>query len=421
MSTPPSPDVHVVGAGPAGLMAAEQAASKGARVHLYDGMPSVGRKFLLAGIGGLNLTHSEAPERFDARYGARRVELARLLARFDATAVRAWARGLGVETFVGSSGRVFPHGMKASPLLRAWLARLHGLGVALHTRHRWQGWDASGALCFDTPGGARRIRAPVCVLALGGGSWARLGSNGAWVERLRAHGVPVAPLRPANCGFDTGWSAHFSARFAGHAVKPVIARWVAGGSDSRAGETETESEGVKGELMVSRTGIEGGPVYALSSRLRDSIERQGVALLRLDLAPGRSRERLCEALARPRGRRSRSEYLRRRVGLAGVKAGLLREVLSADSFAEPDLLAGAIKNLPLRLLAPRPIDEAISSAGGVPFEALDAGLMLRALPGVYCAGEMLDWEAPTGGYLLTACLASGWVAGRAAAEAPGAG
>ena len=387
-------------------MAAEAASNAGARVDVYDAMPSAGRKFLMAGKGGLNLTHSEPPGSFLSRYGARRACLEPLLAGFGPEALRAWARGLGVNTFVGSSGRVFPSGMKAAPLLRAWLHRLRAAGVTFHMRHRWCGWEEDGALRFSTPQGVRAVRADALVLALGGGSWARLGSTGAWVPLLAARGVRVEPLRPANCGFDVGWSEHFRARYAGHPVKAVaLAHRGPDGAECRQ----------QGEFMITATGVEGGLIYALSARLRDEIEAAGVALLRLDLAPGRDLARLVQELSRGRGSSSMANHLRRRAGIEGVKAGLLRELLPAEDFADPAHLAAAIKALPLRLIAPRPLDEAISSAGGVAFEALDERLMAQALPGVFCAGEMLDWEAPTGGYLLTACFASGRAAGAGAA------
>lgn len=411
MRADPDRSVAIIGGGPAGLMAAEAASSAGVRVDVYDAMPSVGRKFLMAGKGGLNLTHAEPIEPFLSRYGARRARLEPLLAGFGPEALRAWARGLGVETFVGSSGRVFPSGMKAAPLLRAWLHRLRSAGVRFHMRHRWCGWgrDAGGdgALRMATPQGEQSVRADAIVLALGGGSWARLGSTGAWVPLLAARDVAVAPLRPANCGFDIGWSQHFRARYAGHPVKSVTL--------AHAGP-----EGVQlrqqGEFMITATGVEGGLIYALSARLRDEIEAAGTALLHLDLAPGREPARLGQELSRDRGSSSMANHLRRRAGIEGVKAGLLRELLPAGDFADPMRLAAAIKALPLRLVASRPLDEAISSAGGVVFEELDERLMIRALPGVFCAGEMLDWEAPTGGYLLTACFASGRAAGAGVAS-----
>ena len=386
-------------------MAAESAIAGGARVDLYDAMASVGRKFLLAGKGGLNLTHSEPPEPFLARYGPRRAQIEPLLAAFGPDALRAWARGLGVETFVGTSGRVFPSDLKAAPLLRAWVRRLRRAGVTFHVHHRWCGWDEHGALCFAAPQGERSVHADAVVLALGGGSWPLLGSDGAWVPLLAGRGVRIEPLRPANCGFDVGWSEHFRTRFAGHPVKPVVV-------------AVTNAEGIEsrrqGEFVVTETGIEGGVIYAVSACLRDEIMATGVAVIRLDLAPDRDLPRLIEDLSRPRGSRSMASHLQRRAGIEGVKAGLLREVVSKQDFADPPRLGATIKALPLRLVAPRPLDEAISTAGGIAFEALDERLMIRALPGVFCAGEMLDWEAPTGGYLLTACFASGRAAGAGA-------
>ncbi len=392
----------VIGGGPAGLMAAEILIRHGVRVDLYDAMPSVGRKFLLAGKGGLNLTHSETSELFLSRYGARRAQVGPWLEAFGPEALRLWVHGLGVNTFVGTSGRVFPTEMKAAPLLRAWLHRLRAAGVRFHMRHRWHGWSEEGALLFATPDGEKLVHTDAMVLALGGGSRARLGSNGAWVPLLAQRGVPVAALRPANCGFDVGWSEHFQTRFAGHPVKSVIA-------------TFTDKAGVMlckpGEFMVTATGVEGSLIYTLSAGLRDEIERAGAAVIDLDLLPGRELSTVIAELARPRGSRSMSSYLQSRLGIKGVKAGLLRECVPAQDFADPARLGAMIKALPMRLIAPRPLDEAISSAGGVMFEALDQHLMIRPLPGVFCAGEMLDWEAPTGGYLLTACFASGHAAG----------
>jgi uncharacterized flavoprotein (TIGR03862 family) len=402
----------VIGGGPAGLMAAEVLSESGARVDVYDAMPSVGRKFLMAGKGGLNLTHAEPMAAFLTRYGSRSAWIAPMLAAFGPGELRAWAHGLGVDTFVGSSGRVFPAQMKAAPLLRAWIHRLRAAGVRFHMRHKWHGWgeaagspDGCGALRFATPGGERLLRADAVVLALGGGSWARLGSDGAWVPLLAARGVRVEALRPANCGFDAGWSEHLRARSAGQPVKPVAASFI--GAD---GVVQRQ----QGEFVVTETGVEGGLIYALSAPLRDEIAARGAAVLHLDLAPGRDLPRLAAELARGRGSASMANHLRRRAGIEGVKAALLRELAPADAFADPARLAAAIKSLPLRLVAPRPLDEAISSAGGVAFEAMNEQLMLRDLPGVFCAGEMLDWEAPTGGYLLTACFASGRVAGAGA-------
>jgi uncharacterized flavoprotein (TIGR03862 family) len=392
--------VAVIGAGPAGLMAAEVLAAQGVQVDVYDRMPSVGRKLLMAGRGGLNITHTEPREAFHARYREARGALEPMLNAFGAEALREWVHGLGIATFVGTSGRVFPHEMKAAPLLRAWLHRLREAGVKIHVRHRWRGWDGEGLLAFDTPHGERAHAHAhdAVLLALGGGSWPQLGSDGAWVEVLEARGVDVDALRPANSGFDVDWSEHFRTRFSGNPVKSVVA-------------TLREPTGVThrcpGELVVTDTGVEGGAVYALSAAVRDCIAQNGTATLELDLAPGWELARLIDELSRPRGSRSLSSHVQSRTGLKGVKMGLLREVLAAEDVARPERLAAAIKALPLRLVRSRPLDEAISSAGGVRFDALDERLMLRAMPGVFCAGEMLDWEAPTGGYLLTACFATG--------------
>ena len=395
--------VVVVGAGPAGLMAAEVLAAGGAKVEVFDAMPSVGRKFLLAGKGGLNLTHGEPFEAFVGRYGARRAEIEGLLRRFDAEALRAWAAGLGIATFVGSSGRVFPHDLKAAPLLRAWLNRLRGAGVVFHARHRWIGWDEAGRARFDTPDGERAVDARALVLELGGASWPRLGSDGTWWPLLAARGIELAPLQPANCGFDVGWTAHFRERHAGAPVKPVALDFR--GRDGARFHRQ-------GEFVVTEGGIEGSLVYVASALLRDEIAAHGEATVHLDLLPDRDAGFVAAEVARPRGSRSLSTHLKSRLGIAGVKAALLHELLDREAMHDPTQLASALKALPLRLVAPRPIAEAISSAGGVRFEALDERLMSRALPGVFCAGEMLDWEAPTGGYLLTACFASGRAAGQ---------
>lgn len=395
----------MIGGGPAGLMAAEAAAvAAGSRaaIHLFEAMPSVGRKFLMAGKSGLNLTHSESREALLDRFGPSREALEPFLAAFGAAEIRDWAKGLGIETFVGSSGRVFPVDFKAAPLLRAWVRRLRQQGVRFHTRHRWRGWTAEGGQIFDGPDGPVRIAASATVLALGGASWPKLGSDGVWVGVLRGSGIAVEPLRPANCGFDVNWSSHFSARFAGQPVKPAM---LAVGDDR-----------VQGEFVVTATGIEGSAVYRHSAALRDRIEAEGEALLTIDLAPGRDIERLARDLAKPRGARSLAEHLRRTSGITGVKAGLLRECLPREVFDDPARLAAGIKALPIRLSAPRPIEEAISSAGGISLAAVDERLMLRAMPGTFCAGEMLDWETSTGGYLLTACLALGRAAGKSAAE-----
>jgi uncharacterized flavoprotein (TIGR03862 family) len=411
-------DVAIVGGGPAGLMAAQVLCDAGVTAHVFDAMPSVGRKFLLAGKGGLNLTHSDNADTFAGRYGERRNAIESLLAGLDATALRAWAQDLGVETFVGSSGRVFPKDMKAAPLLRAWLHRLRhpatGSGVQFHMRHRWTGWapgpvaDAGPqALLFDTPAGALEVQARVVVLALGGGSWARLGSNGAWVPLLAARGVAVAPLLPANCGFDVqgGWTPFFSDKFAGQPFKSVALSF-------------TNSQGVvfsrKGEFVATASGVEGSLIYAASALLRDDIARQGSATFHLDLLPDMAADKVLAEVRHPRGSRSLSSHLKSRLHLDGIKSAILYERLGKDAVNDPAQLAAAIKALPVTLQAARPIDEAISSAGGVLFEVLTPQLMLENMPGVFCAGEMLDWEAPTGGYLLQACFASGRAAGQGA-------
>jgi len=405
MSSPvPQPaTVAVIGGGPAGLMAAQMVAQAGLSVDLYDAMPSVGRKFLLAGKGGMNLTHSEPFDAFVARYGARAARLAPLLEAFGPQSLRDWAQELGISTFVGSSGRVFPTDMKAAPLLRAWLHRLRDGGVQFHMRHRWLGWH-DNALRFATPQGPLQVQADAVVLALGGGSWARLGSDGAWLPWLQQRGVPVQPLLPSNCGFDVAWSEHFSTRFAGQPVKPVTITWL-----DRAGQAVSR----QGEFVVSATGIEGSLVYALSGPLRDQLAQagSGQAGITLDLLPDLSLQRVLDAVSHPRGARSMSSHLQSRLGVTGVKAGLLRECLSPAAFADPLQLAQGLKALQIAVLRPRPLDEAISSAGGVDFAGVDERLMLRTAPGVFCAGEMLDWEAPTGGYLLTACFAEGRAAG----------
>ncbi|HBH37234.1 MAG TPA: aminoacetone oxidase family FAD-binding enzyme [Curvibacter sp.] len=440
MKTLQNKKVAVIGGGPAGLMAAEVLIEAGVAVDLYDAMPSVGRKFLLAGKGGLNLTHAEGADRFAERYGARRAQIEGLLRDFGAPELRAWAQGLGIATFVGTSGRVFPQDMKAAPLLRAWLQRLRhpahgGPGVALHMRHRWRGWAEDGAsLRFETPQGEAQVQADAVVLALGGGSWARLGSNGAWVPLLAARGVAVSALLPANCGFDVvaqralppggealpvqavpaaaGWSEHFAARHAGQPFKTVAISC----TDSQGRVFER-----KGEFVATATGVEGSLIYAASALLRDEIIRSGHATLHLDLLPDIAPDRVLAEVRHPRGSRSLSSHLKSRLGIEGIKAAILHELLSREDMHDAHKLASAIKSLPLRLVAARPLDEAISSAGGVLFEVLTPDLMCEALPGVFCAGEMLDWEAPTGGYLLTACFASGlragqgvlrWLAGR---------
>lgn len=392
--------VAIIGGGPAGLMAAEAISAAGVAVTVFEAMPTVGRKLLMAGKSGLNITHAEAGGDFLSRYGAARERLEPILKAFDNEAVRAWAHGLGSETFVGSSGRVFPVAMKASPLLRAWLGRLDAQGVTLKVRHRWQGFDRD-ALIFATPDGEVRETFDAVVLALGGASWPRLGSDADWVPLLEARGVAVAPFRPANCGFDVDWSAPFVERNAGQPVKAVVAT-------SGAGT-------IPGEFVISRHGIEGSLVYAHSAALRDALEREVHAVFLLDLMPGRDVSRLAADLARQPAKASFANRMRK-AGLDGVKAGLVRELTSEAVRGDNAALAAAIKALPVSVVRPRPIAEAISSAGGVAWSGVDERLMLAGVPGVFVAGEMLDWEAPTGGYLLTACLASGRAAGQGALD-----
>jgi uncharacterized flavoprotein (TIGR03862 family) len=398
----------VIGGGPAGLMAAEVLAAAGVTVHVFDGMPSVGRKFLLAGKGGLNLTHGEALPSFLTRYAQRAPQVAAWLDAFAPEALRAWAAGLGIETFVGSSGRVFPKDLKAAPLLRAWLHRLREQGVVFHMRHRWRGRDEDGALRFDAPPGPVCVRAQATVLALGGASWPQLGSDAAWVPWLRAAGADVAPLVPANCGFEVAppWSAHLRERFAGAPIKPVVLRF-------EGLESAFERQG---EFVLSQYGVEGSLIYAASAPIRDAIAARGSATITLDLLPSHDAARVAREVAHPRGARSLGSHLKSRLGLDGAKAALLHELLPREAMTDAARLAAAIKALPIVLSAPRPIAEAISSAGGVRLESLDDRLMLHARPGVFCAGEMLDWEAPTGGYLLTACFASGRAAGQGVAD-----
>ncbi|WP_256365910.1 MULTISPECIES: NAD(P)/FAD-dependent oxidoreductase [unclassified Tardiphaga] len=395
-------DVAVIGAGPAGLMAAEVIAQAGTRVTVYDAMPSAGRKFLMAGRGGLNLTHSERLPAFVARYGAAMPQLAKAIETLPPDMLRAWSELLGQPTFVGSSGRVFPQAFKASPLLRAWLRRLDQSGVQFAMRHRWTGWDGDGRLLFDTSEGPRVIAAKATVLALGGASWPRLGSDGAWVKTLAARGIDVAPLRPANCGFAVAWSDVFRNRFAGYPLKAMAL--------SFGGQV------VRGEAMLTRTGIEGGAIYALSAPLRDAVAASGTATLHVALRPDMTAAELIAKLSAPRGKQSLSTFLRKAVHLPPVGIALLQEaaIVSGTSLASLSTasLAALINAVPIVLSGIAPIARAISTAGGIAFDELDADYMITALPGVFAAGEMLDWEAPTGGYLLQASFATGAAAGR---------
>jgi uncharacterized flavoprotein (TIGR03862 family) len=386
-------------------MAAEVSSAHGLQVDVFEAKPSVGRKFLVAGKGGLNLTHSEPFDDFLSHYGFRQNELKPILQAFGPYSLQIWLQKLGFESFVGSSGRVFPKVMHAGPILHAWVKRLRAAGVNFNLQHKWLDWDDKGNLRFDTPKGESVFQADATILAMGGGSWPQLGSTAEWIVPLEQRGVAIAALKPANCGFDVSWTAHFRERFAGQPVKPVVLTF-SGSQDRRFQQ--------QGEFIITEYGLEGGLIYAASSLLRDAIEAQEHVTIHLDLNPDWTRTRLIERLSKPRGSRSWSSHLKRTVGLAGVKAGLLREYLSKDDFVDPHKLAEAIKKLPILLKAPRPLAEAISSAGGVRFEELNQHLMLNRMPGVFLAGEMLDWEAPTGGYLLTACFATGKAAGEGA-------
>ena len=390
--------VAVIGGGPAGLFAAERLRAAGLAVNLYETKGSPGRKFLIAGKGGLNLTHSDPRPLFDSRYRERQAEVGAWLDGFDADALRRWALDFGVETYVGSSGRVFPVDRKAAPLLRGWVRRLKEQGVRFHVQHRWLGWNPDGSLRMATADGEVSVNADATVLALGGGSWPELGSDGSWMPVLQERGIDTAPLQSANCGFDIDWTAHFRDRHAGAPLKPVVAHWT---------DLHGQAQSLQGECVVSQYGIEGSLIYALAADLRETLNRDGAVTLELDLVPGRDEARLLADLGRARKGRSFGEHLRRAAGLDAAKAGLLFEVLGKDAGNDLEAVARTLKRLPLQLLRPRPMAETISTAGGVKLEAMDDGLMLTAQPGVFCAGEMLDWEAPTGGYLLTACYASG--------------
>lgn len=406
MLSPSTPPIAIIGAGPAGLMAAEVLGQAGFKVDVFDAMASPGRKFLLAGIGGLNITHGEDYSLFCTRYGEAQAALQPILDGFSPNDLRSWAHALGVETFVGTSGRVFPKEMKAAPLLRAWLHRLRSQGMRLHVRHRWQGWDADGSLKFSTPDGEIRYPAQATLLALGGASWPKLGSDGAWVPWLEARGIAVAALESANCGFETRWSPYLRDKFAGAPLKHVSLSFT-----DLAGNTEQH----RGELILSQEGVEGSLIYAFSRPIRQMINARGSATFHLDLLPDHRPERVLAEIRHPRGARSLSSHLQSRLGLKGVKLALVHEVLDTSKINDPATLAATLKALPITVDRPRPLAEAISTAGGVRFCNLDSRLMLKTLPGTFVAGEMVDWEAPTGGYLLTACLAMGRQAGQAMA------
>jgi len=395
-------DVAIIGAGPAGLMAAEVLAQGGAAVTVFDAMPSAARKLLMAGRGGLNLTHSEPLPQFLARYREAMVHLKAAIEAFSPGALRDWSEALGQQTFVGSSGRVFPKAFKASPLLRAWLRRLNSQGVQFAFRHRWLGWDEEKRLRFRTPDGERLVEARATVLALGGASWPRLGSDGAWAELLAAKGVKISPLRPANCGFTVGWSDVFRDRFEGQPLKSVAFKFGA--------------QTVRGEAIIARTGIEGGAIYALAAELRETIAKTGAAMLQVALRPDLDANELAARLSVPRGKQSLTNFLRKTINLSPLAIGLVQEAAISSGRSLSSLSQGEVAKLisavPLRLTGVAPIARAISTAGGIAFDELDVNFMLRRLPGLFAAGEMLDWEAPTGGYLLQASFATGAAAGR---------
>lgn len=405
-ATSPAQRVAIIGGGPAGLIAAEVLSQAGISVDLYDAMPSVGRKLLLAGIGGLNITHSEDYKKFCARYGVEQSLLQPSLDQFTPEALRAWVHALGIDTFVGTSGRVFPKEMKAAPFLRAWLHRLRKQGVRFHVRHRWQGWAADGALQLTGPGGDIRIKPDATILALGGASWPKLGSDGSWVALLETQGVHTSPLQSANCGFEVPWSALLKQKFSGEPLKSIAIRFT-----DHTGHVHNR----QGECIVSREGVEGSLIYALSRPLRETINATGSATFYIDLAPDRTAEKILYTLCR-RGSKSLSSYLKSAFGFNGVKTALLYEVLSKEQINDLKTLAATIKALAITVHATRPITEAISTAGGLCFSDIDQNLMIKELPGVFVAGEMLDWEAPTGGYLLTGCLATGRTAGLSARD-----
>jgi hypothetical protein len=393
----------VIGGGPAGLMAAETLARANIAVTIYDRMPSLARKFLMAGRGGLNLTHSEEFPVFLSRYGAAKTHLRRVLDGFPPERLRSWSEALGQPTFIGTSGRVFPKAMKASPLLRAWLRRLDAMGVKVALRHRWTGWADDGALAFDAPDGVVRRTPDITVLALGGASWPRLGSDGGWVDVLTREGIAVSRLRPSNCGFHAAWSDHLRTRFAGQPLKNIALSF----GDER----------VRGEAVITRGGLEGGAIYALSPMLREAIDATGEAVLSVDLLPDLDMEEVVRRLSASRGKQSLSNALRKTLSLSPSAIGLAQEAAKGKLGAlAPDAMAAFLKSVPVILTGVAPIDRAISSAGGISFDEIDESFMLRKKPGVFVAGEMLDWEAPTGGYLLQACFATGAAAGEAAAR-----
>lgn len=395
--------IAIIGGGPAGLMAAEVIASQGLSVHLFDAMPTMARKFLRAGIGGLNITFDEPLDSFLNNYYDRRKNIEPLLRNFSPTDLIAWVNDLGIQTFIGSSHRVFPVEKKASPLLRAWIHRLQKLNVVFHNRHRWLGWNADNSLRFATPTGEVIVNADATLLALGGGSWPQLGSNGDWLPLLQEKGIVINPLRSANCGFSVNWSEFFSDRFAGHPIKSITASM-----KDCSGNTFKK----QGELLVTKTGVEGGLIYAISAKARDEIERTGTVVIYIDLSPHRTLQQITERLMLPRDKNSLAKQLKNKIGIDGVKAALLREYSDHSVFSQPQALAKLIKAFPITLNQANPLVDAISTAGGVCFEELDSLQMLKKVGGVFCAGEMLDWEAPTGGYLLSACFASGYSAGQ---------
>ena len=396
--------IIVIGAGPAGLMAAERAVDAGFAVDVYDAMPSVGRKFLLAGKSGMNLTHAEAHSDLLERYSGSSLQLRSALNAFPAQAICEWASNLGVATFVGSSKRVFPVDMKAAPLLRAWLHRLRASGVNFFMRHKWQGWTEEGHI-FQTPEGAKIVHADACIYAFGGASWPRLGSDGAWLSPFQAQNLTVEPLTASNCGFELAWSDYFRQHFAGTPLTSVCASVVSG--------TEIGSKR-QGQFVITETGVEGSLIYALSAPIRRQIELAGYCELQIDLLPGRDLSRVQKELSMPRGSRSLSSHLRSKLGLHAIHTALIHECLRPEQIQDTDQLAQALKALPLKLLRARPIEEAISSAGGLQWSELDERFMLKKKPGHFCAGEMLNWDAPTGGYLLTACFATGVAAAQGA-------